>query len=129
MIDYTAISKNIQKKRYEDKQKVQDDLYTCYYDPHRIHDLCPHPTKCIFDADLYETRKKIGILQASLIEEKEFLKTAMEYKNEHKDKKYEELFYNYNPIKSKKNIKKLKNELIKLHKHEDSIITKPGGFD
>lgn len=122
------MSKNIQHKRFKSKEDNEKELRTCYYCPSQEHKFCTHPNKCIFDKELYDTRDKIGRLQFSLMEEKRFLEYALEVKKDNPDKDYGELFYNFNPVKSKINIKKLKCELIKLHELEESIITRPGGL-
>lgn len=118
------MAKSIKHNKYKKLEENKKDLYSCF----GCCDLCTHPSKCLFNYELLQLRQLIIDKQVELKELRELYNYASNEKQAHPNKLYTELFSNYDPKETRININVLKSELRVLHKKEEKIITKPGGF-
>lgn len=123
-INYVKIAKSIKHNKYEKREENKKELYSCF----GCCDLCTHPNKCLFNYELMQLRQLIIDKQMKLKESRELYDYALSEKQAHPNKQYNELFSNYDPRETRINMNVLKSELRVLHRKEENLITKPGGF-
>jgi len=128
MIDYKQISKDISQKKWERIHNRSVDEFTCYYDEHNHHDLCPHQQHCILNKEFQELHAQIRKDKQEKKNLEKIYKEVIQIKMEKPYKKSSELFVGFTPKQNRITRAMLDKNIRKNYKKLKELKTKKGGY-
>ncbi len=128
MIDYDKINKEISQHKWSKIQENSADEFTCYYDEHNHHELCPHQDHCILNEDLQKIHGQIKKDKEEKKKLEKIYKDIQELHAKYPKKKFNEFYVGFNPQENRIKRIVLKKNIGKNLKKLRNLKTKKGGY-
>lgn len=128
MIDYEKINKDISQSKWNRIHSKSFDKFSCYYDEHNHHELCPHQEHCILNQEFLDIHAQISQdkQQKKLLED--IYHDVVELKSENPEKKFSEMYVGFDPKQNRIDRAMLNKNIQKNYNKLKTLKTKKGGY-